>query len=162
MRLFRPLLALSVVLAAAGACKHTPTDPSGKTITTTKFTCDAAGGGSVGCDITIPSTASKLRITFTSHDCDAHGNVITIAEPTVTTLSTDACYETVPKTIEIPGPFSTTRLAMKVTSKYIANPPDLRVKHNCAPWPLTVAPAVAAGGVRRKRRMSATSSTLGR
>jgi hypothetical protein len=132
MSLFRPLLALSV-LVALGACKHTPTDPTNKNVTTT-LSCDKAGGGTIGCDIAIPTGATKLRITFVSHDCDAHGNIITISQPATITLTEDACYETVPKTVEIPGPFSAAHLNMKVTSKYIYNQPQLRLSGTASPW----------------------------
>lgn len=134
MRPLRPLLTIFVLsLLAVAGCKHSPTAPD-KTRTTTKFTCDAAGGGSVGCDITIPPNTSKLRITLVSHDCDARGNIISISEPKPVTLTTDACYETVPKTIEIAGPFSVTNLSMKVTSQYITNPPELKVVGTSSPW----------------------------
>ena len=101
-----------------------PTGP--KTVTTTEFQCVQPGGTTLGCQITIPPGATKLQITMISHDCDAHGNIISIKEPVQLTLTTDACYEPLPKTIEIPGPFNVATFSMQVTSKLILDPPELK------------------------------------
>jgi hypothetical protein len=130
MRLLRPSLALAALLSLA-ACKN-PNEP--KVVSTTTLKCVQPGGGTVGCDITIPDNATKVRITLVSHDCDAHGDIIAISQPAQTTVSTDACYETVPKTIEIPGPFTSAHLAMKVTSELITNSPELRVTGASPSW----------------------------
>ena len=131
MRLLRPSLAL-LALLTLGACKNTT--EAAKRVDTTTLKCVQPGGGTVGCDITIPSSASKIRITLVDHDCDAHGNVISVTEPSPVTLTTDACYETKGKVIEIPGPFSSAHLAMKVTSTLITNPPELHVTGSSPTW----------------------------
>jgi hypothetical protein len=130
MRLLRLPLALAA-LVALGACKN-PNEP--KVVSTTTLKCVQPGGGTVGCDITIPDNASKVRITLVSHDCAAHGDIISISEPAATTITTDACYESVPKSIEIPGPFTSAHLAMKVTSELITNSPELRVTGSSPNW----------------------------
>jgi len=136
MRLFRPMLIASASAAVlpllAGACKKDPTGP--KTVTTTEFKCVQPSGGAIGCEITIPSGATKLRVTMTSHDCDAHGNTISIVSPAQQTLTTDACYETLPKTVEIAAPFSVAKFSMKVTSTLILNPPELHVSGASPTW----------------------------
>ena len=132
MRPLRSTLAL-LALLAVGACKNS-TEPGPKSVTTTTLKCVQPGGGTVGCDITIPTSASKVRITLTGHDCDAHGNIISISEPAAATLTNDACYETVGTFVEIPGPFSSAHVAMRVTSKLITNPPELHVTGDAPTW----------------------------
>ena len=133
MRPFRSALPLIALVAAAGACKNS-TEPGKKVVTTTTLKCVQPGGETVGCDISIPTSASKVRITLVSHDCDAHGNIIAISEPAAVTLTTDACYETVPKVVEIPGPFTAAHVAMKVTSELITNSPELHVTGSSPSW----------------------------
>ena len=133
MRLLRLPLALAALLAF-GACKH-PLDPGEKIIKSTlKCTQPGTSTNSIVCDVPIPASATKLRVTLVSHDCDASGDVISVVASTTVTLTNDACYAPVNQTVEVSGPFTSSTVALQVTAETIKNPPELRIGGSASPW----------------------------
>lgn len=133
MRLLRLPLALAALLSF-GACKH-PLAPGEKIIKSTlKCTQPGTSSNSIVCDVPIPASATKLRVTLLSHDCDASGDIISVVASSTVTITNDACYATVGQPVEVSGPFTSSTVKLQVTSETIKNPPELRIGGTQSPW----------------------------
>jgi PKD repeat protein len=112
----------------------TVTDNDGATATKTKsmtttepthtalsFTLDHPGG---------------IKATLTSATtCEAHGNTFRFLTPTASVLTTDACYETIGKSITLAGPYDAfTTITAEIVAPPLSGTPSAHVTGSYPTW----------------------------
>jgi hypothetical protein len=93
--------AAGVVMAAA--CGSNSTEPPADS---KELACvnPATAGAAVTCSVKLP-VAATVKAVLTSHaTCEAHGDLFATTAPVADTLTTDGCFDTISKEIDL-GPF---------------------------------------------------------
>lgn len=86
-------------------------------------------------NITLPQAAGFTATLTAAATCEAHGNTFRLLSPVNSTLTTDACYDQVGKSLSFPGPFTAgTVIEAEIVAPPLAGPPDYRIVGGYPSW----------------------------
>ena len=90
-------------------------------------------------ECTLPLEAqSRFEVKLISTSCQASGNKIRLVAPTTSTLTTDACSETIGRVWNFLGPYAAgTQIDFQIESHLLATPPAFRAAGAYPQWTLT-------------------------
>ena len=135
------------VIAACGGGGGDVTAPP----VSAELTCvnPTTAGAAVTCSLTLPEEA-EFKVMVADHQtCEAHGDAFVVTAPVATTLTTDGCFETVGKEIDLGGPHPA---GTQVTTEFTPGPlvtgspgiAAVQVVGEYPQWTLRLEDAVAA------------------
>ena len=74
-------------------------------------------GSAVTCSVTLPAAAASVKATIVgSQTCEAHGNLFAFVTPVADTLTSDGCFDTVGKEIDLGSLDAGTQLSTELKS----------------------------------------------
>lgn len=132
----RAVVLSGVLLFVATACSDANEPPTPGPPVTTTLSCAEPDGDLVACSLAL-AEAGGFRVTLTSTDCTADGNIVRLTAPVAATLTSDGCREDPPVVWEYAGPYDAgTTVGIEVEAPSFPNPATLVATGAFPTWTL--------------------------
>jgi PKD repeat protein len=126
------------------------TDSTTKSVTpaapSTDLTCTdgAAPGGTATCSLTLPQDGGITAVLSNRTACEAHGDVFAFTAPVADTLTTDGCFDTIGKQVQLAASPAGTQVDIAIKSGLTQYGTGVQVTGQYPEWTLNIEDAVGA------------------